>query len=63
MIVTDHKPLTYILTSTQLSPSLQQWLDVIIDYNFTIEHRDGVLDVLPDRLSRLYTDVYASSTW
>ncbi len=46
-----------------LSASLQQWLDVIIDYNFTIEHRDGVLHVLPDRLSRLYTDVYASSTW
>ncbi len=63
VIVTDHKPLTYILTSTQLSPSLQQWLDVIIDYNFTIEHRDGILHVLPDRLSRIFTDVYTASTW
>ena len=63
VIVTDHKPLTYILESKQLSPALQQWLDVILDYNFEIEHRDGILHVLPDRLSRLYTDVYASSTW
>ena len=30
VIVTDHKPLTYILYSLQLSPALQQWLDVII---------------------------------
>ena len=63
VIVTDHKPLTYILTSKQLSPSLQQWLDVILDYKFEIEHRDGVLHVLPDRLSRMYTDVYTSPTW
>jgi hypothetical protein len=63
VIVTDHKPLTFIFSSTQLSPSLQQWLDVILDYTFTIVHRDGILHVLPDRLSRLFTDVYTSSTW
>ena len=63
VIVTDHKPLTYILESKQLSPALQQWLDVILDYNFKIEHRDGILHVLPDRLSRIYTDVYQGSTW
>ena len=37
VIVTDHKPLTYILESKQLSPALQQWLDVILDYHFTIQ--------------------------
>ena len=63
VIVTDHKPLTYILESKQLSPALQQWLDVILDYNFKIQHRDGILHVFPDRLSRIYTDVYNSSTW
>jgi hypothetical protein len=63
VIITDHKPLTYIQTSKQLSPSLQQWLDVILDYHFDIQHRDGILHVLPDRLSRIFTDVYASSTW
>ena len=63
VIVTDHKPLTYILESKQISPALQQWLDVILDYNFKIEHRDGILHVLPDRLSRIFTDVYSSSTW
>jgi hypothetical protein len=63
VIVTDHKPLTFILSSNQLSPALQQWLDIILDYSFTIQHRDGLLHVLPDRLSRLYSDVYTSSTW
>ena len=63
VIITDHKPLTFILESKQLSPALQQWLDVILDYKFTIQHRDGILHVLPDRLSRIYTDVYSTSTW
>lgn len=62
VIVTDHKPLTYIMTSTQLSPALQQWLDVLLDYTFDIRHRDGILHVLPDMLSRLYTDVYDAPT-
>jgi hypothetical protein len=62
VIITDHKPLTFILSSTQLSPALQQWLDVLLDYSFVIHHRDGILHVLPDRLSRLYSDVYSSSS-
>src|ERR1700704_5386325 len=45
VLITDHKPLTYIFSSTQLSPALQQWLDVILDYDFQITHRDGILHV------------------
>ena len=61
VIVTDHMPLTYILTSATLAHSLQQWLDVILDYNFAIKHRPGVLHVLPDALSRMYEALYTSA--
>jgi transposase InsO family protein len=61
VIITDHKPLVYIQTSVQLAHALQQWLDVILDYHFTIKHRPGVLHVLPDALSRMYEACYTSA--
>jgi hypothetical protein len=64
VVHTDHKPLIHMFSSTQLSPALQQWLDVILDYNFDIRHRDGILNVIPDCLSRMFCSHYASSnTW
>jgi hypothetical protein len=62
VIITDHMPLTYIQHSASLAHSLQQWLDVILDYDFSIKHRPGVLHVLPDALSRMYEALY-SSAW
>ena len=62
IIITDHKPLTYMLSSESLSPALQQWIDVILDHRFTVIHRPGILNVLPDQLSRLYASMY-SNTW
>ncbi|MGH2640058.1 MAG: RNase H-like domain-containing protein, partial [Rhabdochlamydiaceae bacterium] len=61
VVHTDHKPLTYIFSSTQLSPPLQQWLDVLLDYVFVIKHRDGILNVLPDHLSRMFGSAYVQS--
>lgn len=61
VIVTDHMPLTYIRTSETLAHALQQWLDVILDYDFAIKHRPGVLHVLPDALSRMYEVLYTSA--
>ena len=63
VIVTDHRPLTFILSSPQLSPALQQWLDVLLDYSFIVKHRPGILHVVPDALSRMYTDWYATGAW
>ena len=54
VVHTDHKPLTYILTSADLSHALQQWLDVILDYRFKIFHREGKFNIIPDILSRMY---------
>lgn len=61
VVHTDHKPLTYIFSSSQLSPALQQWLDVLLDYSFEIRHRDGILNVVPDQLSRMFGSAYSHS--
>ena len=53
-LFTDHKPLTYLLDQEKASTTLQQWLDVVLRYDFDIYYRPGELNVLPDALSRLY---------
>ena len=53
-LYTDHRALTYLFLETNLSPIMYNWLDVILSYDFTIIHRPGDLNVLPDALSRLY---------
>lgn len=58
VVLVDHKPLTYLMTATALSTSLQQWLDVIQDCQFTPVYRPGILHVLPDALSRMYAKAY-----
>ena len=55
---TDHRPLIYMLISPELNNTMEQWLDVILNYDFDIEHRPGILNVLPDALSRLYDAAY-----
>ena len=64
-IYTDHKPLIHITNQTNLSAALQQWLDVVLDYNLKIVYRPGILHVLPDALSRMYSATYKSpdSVW
>jgi transposase InsO family protein len=51
---TDHKALTYLFTQRHLNPMINNWLEELLDFNFSIVHRPGVLNVLPDRLSRLF---------
>jgi len=62
-VFTDHKPLTFMFKSDNLSPALQMWLDVILGYAFTIHHRPGILNVLPDALSRKYCNIYKDKPW
>lgn len=59
-LITDHKPLIYLLKSSNLSNALQQWLDVLLDYNINVIHQPGIMHVLPDALSRMYESAYAS---
>ena len=58
VVYTDHKPLIHILHQTQLSVSLQQWLDIILNYDLTIKYRPGMHHLVPDALSRLYAYSY-----
>ena len=60
-VYTDHKPLEHILKPQSLSVTLQQWSDLIWDYNFTVKHRPGVLHVIPDALSRMYMATYGTT--
>jgi transposase InsO family protein len=38
----------------KLSDMLERWLDELLEFNFEVAHIPGVLNVLPDCLSRLY---------
>ena len=64
-VLTDHKPLIHILKQQSLCTALQQWLDVLLDYDLEIVYRPGVLHVIPDALSRMYMSSYADNveTW
>jgi transposase InsO family protein len=57
-VLTDHKPLVHITQQRLMTVALQQWLDVLLDYNLDIKYRPGVLHVIPDALSRMYTSTY-----
>ena len=64
-VLTDHKPLIHILQQKQMSVALQQWLDVLLNYDLHIQYRPGILHVAPDALSRMYTTAYQDDniTW
>ena len=64
-LITDHKPLIYMLYQPQLSQALSQWWDIIQQYTLKVIHRPGVLHVQPDNISRLFGTVYedAKKVW
>jgi hypothetical protein len=51
---TDHRALTFVFTTERISYAIHEWIDVIFDFDFEIVHAPGILNVLPDALSRLY---------
>ncbi|EIE92201.1 hypothetical protein RO3G_16912 [Rhizopus delemar RA 99-880] len=53
-LYTDHKALCYIHSQKNANSMLIKWLDVILDYNFSVVHVRGLDNILPDKLSRLY---------
>jgi len=57
ILFTDHRALSFLFSQKDVSPLLANWLEVILSYDFEIIHRPGVLNVLPDRLSRLYPPI------
>ncbi|MFI5421911.1 MAG: DDE-type integrase/transposase/recombinase, partial [Nitrososphaerales archaeon] len=53
-LYTDHAALVYLHTQKQLNPMLVGWFELIHSYRFTVFHRPGILNILPDHLSRLF---------
>ena len=51
-IFTDHKSLQYIFTQKELNLRQRRWLELIKDYDCTIEYHLGKANVVADALSR-----------
>lgn len=53
---TDHQALITWSSAPDLSDTIRNWIDVLSEYNPTMVHCPGILNVIPDALSRLYPD-------
>ena len=51
-IFIDHKSLKYILSQKELNLRQRRWIELLKDYDFTIEYHLGKANVVADALSR-----------
>ena len=52
-VVTDHNSLKYLQTQPNLSPRQVRWLELIQEYDMTIDYKPGHSNVVADALSRV----------
>jgi len=53
-VITDHKGLEFVFSKPELtSPLMQKWALKLNEYDITIKYRKGVLQKVPDALSRM----------
>jgi len=55
-VITDHASLKWLMGQKVLSGRLARWSLKLQDFDFTIEHRKGSLNVVQDALSRVHMD-------
>lgn len=60
-IVTDHASLKWLMTQKDLSGRLARWSLKLQAFDFSIEHRKGSANVVPDALSRVFLEEIISS--
>jgi hypothetical protein len=51
-VYTDHESLKCLDTKNTLSPRQIRWMEKLAEYYFVIQYRKGILNVVPDALSR-----------
>jgi hypothetical protein len=56
-VFTDHQALVYLHTQERANDMMIGWLETLLDYDFTVVHIPGILNKLPDALSRLYPPI------
>ena len=61
ILFTDHASLTTMLTSSHRSFVVDNWLDVLLEYDFEVRHRPGIQMVLSDALSRLFEEPHEAA--
>jgi hypothetical protein len=55
-LYTDHRPLTYINEQNELPQILADWKETLFSYDFDCIYRPGLLNIIPDALSRAFPD-------
>ncbi|GJJ71582.1 hypothetical protein EMPS_03932 [Entomortierella parvispora] len=53
-LYTDHKPLTFIQNQTDLPTTIANWTETILSHDFECIYRPGLLNIIPDALSRAF---------
>lgn len=56
----DHKSLKYLLSQKELNMRQSRWMELIKDYDFTLEYHQGKANVVADALGRKPRGVVAS---
>ena len=54
-LCTDHSALRYLYSMQDTSNMLTRWAIALQSYDFTVEHKPGKLNIIPDTLSRLFS--------
>ena len=55
-LYTDHRLLTYIHEQKELPQIITNWKETIFNYDFDCIYRPGILNVIPDALSRAFNE-------
>lgn len=55
-IVTDHRPLTFLFNSKNMSARIHRWKYILMSYQFKIIYKSGKSNVVADALSRVAID-------
>ncbi len=51
-LFTDHKSLKYLFSQKELNMRQRRWMELMKDYNFTLQYHSGKANVVADALSR-----------